>query len=96
MDAPKDLGVAAITTHIKDGKVTQEYRRVESWAMKGEDGKLYYACESFFGIQLMDDCRNGITEGTVFCGTQIISGECDLDCWWEIAQQLYAMKEGWA
>lgn len=69
---------------------------IKAWGMKDyKNGKIYYACEQFFGVQYMDDCRNGITEGTVYCGAQIISGECDQESWWEIAQQLYAMKEGW-
>lgn len=27
---------------------------------------------------------------------EIKSEECEKEYWWEISQQLYAMKEGWA
>lgn len=68
-----------------------------AWAME-KDGFLYYANEVFFGIQHYEinppELGGGILHKFI---KQIISGvDAPEKNWLEIAQQLYAMKEGWA
>lgn len=62
--------------------MTGEKPVVTQWAIRLLDGKVYYACHWFFGIQ---DSNN----------RTIVQEECDEEDWWEIAQQLYAVGKGW-
>ena len=65
-----------------------KHKRIVPCAMKGKDGTVYYSCEYFFGIQN--------SKGDQMISGHILEDESIPECWEEIAQQLYAIKEGWA
>jgi hypothetical protein len=65
--------------------MTKIPQSIRAWVAKSEDGAVYYSCRHFFGVR-----KNG---------KQIIAscpGEVDEGCWYEIAQQLFAMMKGYA
>ena len=67
-----------------------------AWAME-KCGFLYYANGAFFGIQQYEINPPELGGGPHKFIQQIMNGEePPEDNWLEIAQQLFAMKEGWA
>lgn len=69
---------------------------IKAWGIKTKEGLVYYACETFFGLQKRIDLQ--LSEHVKLIGDpdkQLFSGECDKTCWYEIAQQLWAISKGW-
>lgn len=64
-----------------------KHKRIDAWAMKGKEGGVFYSCEQFFGIQ--DNKGNQLISG------HVLEDDSIPEIWEEIAQQLYAMREGW-